>query len=107
MAKIYVVCSVGTFPGWRGEFYPKGLSQKKELGFASRKLSSIEINGTFYSMQKPATFQRWYDETPEDFVFAVKAPEYITHRQRLKDVDSGLCNFLASGLLCLKEKLGP
>jgi uncharacterized protein YecE (DUF72 family) len=107
MSKIYVGCSGWTFPGWRGDFYPKGLSQKKELEFASRKLTSIEINGTFYSMQKPHTFQKWYDETPENFIFAVKGPEYITHRQRLKDIGTPLSNFLASGLLCLKEKLGP
>jgi uncharacterized protein YecE (DUF72 family) len=107
MAKIYVGMSGWTFDGWRGDFYPKGLSQKKELEFASQKVNSIEINGTFYSLQKPASFQRWYDETPEHFCFSVKAPQYITHIKRLKDVDSALANFLASGLLCLKEKLGP
>ncbi len=107
MPKIYIGCSGWTFPGWRGTFYPKDLSQKKELEYASRVLSSIEINGTFYSMQKPQTFQRWYDETPEDFVFSVKGPEYITHRQRLKDVSIPLSNFLASGILNLRKKLGP
>jgi uncharacterized protein YecE (DUF72 family) len=96
-----------TFPPWRGTFYPKGLVQKKELEYASRVLSSIEINGTFYSLQKPASFQAWYDQTPEGFVFAVKAPQYMTHIRRLKDVAEPLANFLASGLLCLKEKLGP
>ncbi len=106
MGKIFVGMSGWTFDGWKGDFYPKGLSQKKELGFASRKVNSIELNGTFYSLQKPNTFQKWYDETPEDFVFAVKAPQYITHIRRLKEVEEPLANFFASGLLCLKEKMG-
>lgn len=107
MAKIHIGISGWTFEGWRGDFYPKGVPQKKELEFASRKVNSIEVNGTFYSLQKPATFERWYSETPENFVFSVKAPQYITHIKRLKEVDGALANFLASGLLCLKEKLGP
>lgn len=107
MAKIRVGMSGWTYPDWRGGFYPKGLVQKKELHYASRQLNSIEINGTFYSLQKPESFQRWYDDTPDDFVFAVKAPQYITHIRRLKEVAEPLCNFLASGLLCLGEKLGP
>lgn len=96
-----------TFPPWRGTFYPKGLTQKKELEFASRAFSSIEINGTFYSLQRPKTFESWYSETPADFQFAVKAPQFITHVLRLKEAEEPLYNFLASGLLCLKEKLGP
>lgn len=92
--------------GWRGGFYPKGLVQRRELEYASRALSSVEINGTFYSLQKPASFQKWHDETPEDFVFAVKAPQYITHIRRLKNVEEPLANFLASGLLALRAKLG-
>jgi len=107
MAKIYIGMSGWTFPGWRGGFYPKGLVQKKELEYASRQVNSIEINGTFYSLQKPESFQKWHDETPEDFVFSVKAPQYITHIKRLKDVEEPLANFLASGLLCLGEKMGP
>ncbi len=107
MSKIYVGCSGWTFPGWRGTFYPKDLVQKKELEYASRKLLSIEINGTFYSLQKPETFQRWFNETPDDFIFAVKAPQYMTHIRRLKDCYDPLANFLASGLLCLGDKLGP
>src|SRR5262245_20429406 len=106
-ARIYVGMSGWTFEGWRGTFYPKGLKQADELSFASRKVNSIEINGTFYSLQKPTTFQKWYAQTPEDFMFSVKAPQYITHIRRLKEVDEPLANFLASGLLCLKEKLGP
>lgn len=107
MAKIRIGMSGWTYEDWRGDFYPKGLIQRKELEYASRQVSSIEINGTFYSFQKPATFQKWHDETPQDFCFAIKAPQYITHVRRLKEVDSSVANFFASGLFCLKEKLGP
>lgn len=107
-SKIYIGMSGWTFPGWRGgQFYPKGLVQKKELEYASRHVNSIEINGTFYALQKPESFQRWHDETPKDFVFAIKAPQYITHVKRLKEVAEPLATFLASGLLCLGEKMGP
>src|ERR1700757_2775663 len=106
MAKIYIGMSGWTFPGWRGGFYPKGLVHKKELEYASRQVNSIEINGTFYSLQKPESFQKWHDETPEDFVFSVKGPRYITHIRRLKEVEEPLANYFASGLLCLKEKMG-
>jgi uncharacterized protein YecE (DUF72 family) len=107
MAKIYIGMSGWTFDGWRGDFYPKGLSQKKELEYASQKVTSIEVNGTFYALQKPETFQRWYSETPKDFRLAIKAPQYITHIRRLKDVGSAVIRFLDSGLIHLKEKLGP
>lgn len=107
MARPWIGISGWTFPAWRGTFYPKDLVQKKELEFASRALNTIEINGTFYSLQRPKTFQRWYDETPEDFQFAVKAPQFITHVLRLKEAEEPLANFFASGLLCLKEKMGP
>jgi uncharacterized protein YecE (DUF72 family) len=92
---------------WRGVFYPEGLRQKDELSFASRRFGSIEINGTFYGPQRPPVFGRWAAETPEDFVFAVKAPRYITHIRRLRDPEEPLANFLASGLLKLGPKLGP
>jgi uncharacterized protein YecE (DUF72 family) len=92
---------------WRGEFYPKGLVQKRELEFASRQMNSIEINGTFYSLQRPKSFQKWYDETPADFIFAVKGGMYLTHRRRLKDIRQPLANFFASGVLLLGKKLGP
>jgi uncharacterized protein YecE (DUF72 family) len=105
--RIYVGMSGWTYDAWRGDFYPKGLVHRRELEYASRQVTSIEINGTFYALQKPATFQRWYDETPEDFRFAVKAPQYITHIRRLKDVAEPVANFFASGLLCLGEKMGP
>lgn len=96
-----------TYAPWRGVFYPKGLPQKKELAFAARQFRSIEINGTFYGLQKPEAFARWREETPDDFVFAVKGSRYITHMRRLKEVEAPLANFLASGLLRLGPKLGP
>lgn len=92
---------------WRGVFYPPKLPQRQELEFASSKLTSLEINGTFYSMQRPTSFQSWHDATPADFKFSVKGPRYITHIQRLRDVEAPLSNFLASGVLLLREKLGP
>jgi uncharacterized protein YecE (DUF72 family) len=107
MAKSWIGISGWTFPGWDKSFYPKDLVKRRQLEFASRQLNSIEINGTFYSLQKPASFQKWYGETPEGFQFAVKGPQFITHILRLKDVAEPLANFFASGLLCLKEKLGP
>jgi uncharacterized protein YecE (DUF72 family) len=92
---------------WRGVFYPKGLPQTRELAYASETFRSIEINGTFYSLQTPASFERWAAETPEDFVFAVKGPRYITHMLRLKEIKIPLANFLASGIFRLGRKLGP
>jgi len=92
---------------WRGKFYPKGLVQKRELEYASRQMNSIEINGTFYSLQRPASYQKWHDETPDDFLFAVKGGMYLTHRKRLNDIRQPLANFFASGLLLLGKKLGP
>ncbi len=85
----------------------KDLAQKNELPYAASKLPIIEINGTFYSLQRPSSFQQWYEQTPENFIFSVKGPRYITHMRRLKDVATPLANFLASGVLGLKEKLGP
>lgn len=92
---------------WRGHFYPTGLPHRDELAYASRIFTSIEINGTFYRLQHPATFARWVATTPEDFVFAVKAPRFITHMKRLREPRVPLANFLASGLLRLGAKLGP
>ena len=92
---------------WRGVFYPPGLAQRRELEYASRMFPSIELNGTFYSMQRPENFAQWRDETPDDFVFAVKGPRYITHLRRLKEIESPLANFFASGVLQLQAKLGP
>jgi uncharacterized protein YecE (DUF72 family) len=95
------------YAGWRGRFYPKGLAQRRELEHASRVFNSIEINGSFYSLQLPSSYQRWYTETPDDFVFSVKGARYITHMKRLRDVKAPLANFFASGLFALREKLGP
>ncbi|MGM4912634.1 DUF72 domain-containing protein [Rhizobium sp. 768_B6_N1_8] len=96
-----------TYAPWRGVFYPKRLARKSELAYASRQFPSIEINGTFYGLQKPDVFARWRDETPEGFVFSVKGSRYITHLKRLRDIETPLANFLASGLLRLGPKLGP
>lgn len=96
-----------TYAPWRGVFYPKGLPQKRELEYASSQFRSIEINGTFYGMQRPDAFADWTDRVPEGFVFAVKAPRYITHIRRLRDATAPLANFIASGLLRLGAKLGP
>ena len=92
---------------WRKVFYPEGLVQAKELHFASRALPSIEINGSFYGLQPPTSYQRWYEDTPEEFVFSVKAHRYITHIRKLRDVEKPIANLLASGLFHLKQKLGP
>lgn len=92
---------------WRGAFYPQGLRQADELVHASRQLPTLEINGSFYSLQRPSSWAAWHAQTPEGFVFAVKAPRFITHVKRLRDIDAPLANFLASGVLRLNEKLGP
>src|SRR5947199_133641 len=95
------------YAGWRGVYYPKGLAHRRELEFASRTFNSIEINGSFYSLQLPSSYARWHDETPDDFVFSVKGPRFITHMKKLRDVDAPLANFFANGLLALGDKLGP
>ncbi|ASK97361.1 hypothetical protein NY98_12980 [Xanthomonas citri pv. fuscans] len=92
---------------WRGTFYPAGLAQRRELEYAAGCFPSVEINGSFYSLQRPESFQRWHDETPEDFVFSVKGPRFITHMKRLRDCEQALANFFASGVLRLGAKLGP
>lgn len=92
---------------WRGVFYPKDLVQRRELEYASGMFPTIEINGSFYSLQAPESWQRWHDETPDDFVFAVKCPRYITHVRRLRDAEPAIANFFASGVLLLRRKLGP
>jgi uncharacterized protein YecE (DUF72 family) len=92
---------------WRGAFYPRGLVQRAELAFASRQLSTIEINGSFYSLQWPSSWGRWFDETPDDFVFSVKGPRFITHMKKLREIEAPMANFFASGVLRLGRKLGP
>jgi uncharacterized protein YecE (DUF72 family) len=92
---------------WRGVFYPKGLAQKNELHFASRMMRTVEINGSFYSLQRPSSYLCWRGETPDDFVFAVKGGRFISHNKKLRDCAQPLANFFASGPLALEEKLGP
>lgn len=106
-SRIYVGISGWRYAGWRGKFYPRDLPQNRELEFASKTFNSIEINGTFYSLQLPSSFQRWYSATPRRFLFAVKGPRFITHMKRLRNCLTPLANFFASGLLALREKLGP
>ncbi|MCW2526440.1 MAG: hypothetical protein JWM76_1300 [Pseudonocardiales bacterium] len=96
-----------TYPPWRGDFYPPGLPHRRELEYASSRLNSIEINGSFYALQKPTSYRNWVANTPDDFVFAVKGPRFITHMKKLRDVDEALANFFGSGVLALGPKLGP
>jgi uncharacterized protein YecE (DUF72 family) len=105
--KIRIGISGWRYKPWRGTFYPKGLPQKKELEFASRKLNTIELNGSFYSLQRPTSFAAWYDSTPEDFQFSIKGSRFITHLRRLREIEAPLANFFAQGVLRLQEKLGP
>jgi uncharacterized protein YecE (DUF72 family) len=96
-----------TFAPWRGTFYPDKLAQKRELEYAASKLTSIEINGTFYGSQKPESFAKWHDETPDDFVFSLKGPRFTTNRRVLAEAGESVERFLNSGVLELKDKLGP
>lgn len=106
-AQVHIGISGWRYVPWRGDFYPEGLRQKDELHFASRAVNSIEINGTFYALQRPERFAGWAAETPPGFVFSVKAPRFITHVKRLREIDEPLANFYASGPLSLGSKLGP
>jgi uncharacterized protein YecE (DUF72 family) len=105
--KVRIGISGWRYVPWRGVFYPEKLTQKKELAYASGIFRSIEINGTFYSLQRPEYFVAWAGETPDEFVFSVKGPKFITHVRRLTDAETPVANFLASGILCLGPKLGP
>ncbi|WIY54537.1 DUF72 domain-containing protein [Devosia sp. YIM 151766] len=96
-----------TYKPWRGNFYPSGLVQKRELNFAASQFNALEINGTFYGMQTPKAFRSWGAAAPEGFVFAVKGPRYLTHMLRLTNPEPPLANFFASGPLVLGDKLGP
>ncbi len=95
------------YAAWRGDFYPAGLPQRRELAYAAERLGTVEINGSFYSLQRPDSYRRWRAEVPDDFVFAVKGGRYITHMKRLRDVQAPLANFFASGVLALGPTLGP
>jgi len=107
MSTIRIGVSGWRYTPWRGVFYPQDLPQRLELWYASRVLPTIEINGSFYSLQRPEYYGRWREETPEDFVFAVKGPRFITHMKKLRDVDAPLANFFASGVFELRAKFGP
>ena len=104
--KLHIGMSGWRYPPWRGDFYPDGLTQDRELEYASRAVSSIELNGSFYALQKPASYQAWHDATPDDFVFSVKGNRYITHTLRLRESTSSseaaltkaVANVLASGV---------
>lgn len=96
-----------TFPPWRGTFYPTGLPHSKELAYASEKLTAIEVNGTFYGSQKPESFRAWRDQSPDDFVFALKGPRFATHRRDLSQARESVIRFLDTGITELGEKLGP
>ena len=95
------------YPPWRGVFYPPKLPHRRELEYLSSRLNSVEINGTFYSLQRPTSFRSWYEQTPDDFTFAVKGARFITHMKKLADAETPLANFFASGVLALGTKLGP
>lgn len=95
------------YAGWRGAFYPPGLVQRRELAYAAERLNSIEINGSFYALQRPDSYRAWRGDTPADFVFTVKGGRFITHLKKLAGVESALANFYASGVLALGPKLGP
>ncbi|HEX2540007.1 MAG TPA: DUF72 domain-containing protein [Caldimonas sp.] len=107
LGEVRIGISGWRYTPWRGVFYPPKLAQRRELAFASRMLPTIEINGSFYSLQRPELYAAWYDDTPDDFVFAIKGSRYLTHMLKLKEVRAPLANFFASGVLRLREKTGP
>ena len=107
MKRALVGISGFVYQGWRGKFYPDELPARRWLEFASRQFPSIELNGTFYSLKSPTTYRRWVEETPDDFVFAIKGSRFITHNLKLRNASAALANFFASGLLALGEKAGP
>ena len=107
MGEVRVGVSGWRYPSWRGDFYPRGLVQRRELEYVASRMSSVEMNGSFYSLQRPSTFRAIVEQTPDDFPVAVKGGRYITHMLRLSGVESALANFFASGVLALGEQLGP
>lgn len=107
MARAWVGISGWSYDRWRGDFYPEGLAQKRQLEYASRSFNSVEINGSFYSLQRPETYRDWHQRTPRGFLFAIKGSRFITHNKKLGDAVTPLANFFASGVLRLEEKMGP
>ncbi len=111
VARVDIVIRIGVsgwrYAGWRGDFYPTGLRQKDELTHVARRMTSVEINGSFYSLQRPTSYQRWRESVPDGFVFAVKGSRFVTHMKALRDVETPLANFFASGPLALGPTLGP
>jgi uncharacterized protein YecE (DUF72 family) len=105
--RVRIGISGWNYKGWRGKFYPPKLPQKQELAYAASLFPSIEVNGTFYGLQRPSAFLSWVEQTPSDFVFAIKGSRYITHMLKLRGVEQALANFFASGPLALGPKLGP
>lgn len=105
--KVHIGVSGWRYTPWRGHFYPPGLAQARELAYASRQFPSLELNGSFYSLQRPSSYATWARDTPQGFVFAIKGSRYITHMLKLRNIDAALANFLASGLFELGPKLGP
>src|SRR5437868_15544771 len=105
--RILIGISGWRYEPWRGVFYPEKLPQRRELEYASRMVPTIEINGSFYSLQSPDIYSEWHDATPEHFVFSVKAPKYITHMRRLKEIETPLAHFFANCVFELKPQLGP
>jgi uncharacterized protein YecE (DUF72 family) len=105
--RVRVGISGWTYAPWRGSFYPEGLRQRDELAYVAARMSSVEINGSFYALQRPKSFRSWREQTPDDFCFAVKGGRFITHMKRLADVETPLANFFASGVLALGPTLGP
>jgi uncharacterized protein YecE (DUF72 family) len=107
MAAVRIGISGWRYVPWRKVFYPKELPQRRELEFAAQHFRSIELNGSFYSLQRPDYYADWYSQTPRGFIFAVKGGRFITHMKKLRDIDEALANFFASGVLVLRDKLGP
>src|SRR5688572_6833079 len=107
MSQLRIGVSGWTYPEWRGVFYPSGLVQKRELEYVGGRMNSVEINGSFYSLQSPESYKKWAAAVPDDFVFALKGSKFITHTKKLRDVRVALANFFASGILLLGDKLGP
>lgn len=104
---VWIGISGWRYPRWRGTFYPHRLPQREELRYAAERMNSVEINGSFYSLQRRSYFEQWVASTPDDFVFAVKGGRFITHMKKLRDIETPLANFFASGVLALDRKLGP